>query len=172
MSLLFNLYTWSAHWRVCSSQEGFSRVRRFVTPWTVAHQAPLSMGFSRQEYWSGLPCPPPGDLPEPGITFLPKPSAALQSDALCLTPREAAFTQTETFNTVRGSAENCLCTWWVAPGYFWIFIEESFTGLLIGEFYCIWWGRGKWKLLSCVWLLTTTRIIQSMEFSRAEYWSG
>ena len=39
----------------------------FVTPWTVAHQAPLSVGFSRQEYWSGLPCPPPGDLPHPGM---------------------------------------------------------------------------------------------------------
>ena len=39
----------------------------FVTLWTVAHQAPLSMGFSRQEFWSGLPCPPPGDLPDPGI---------------------------------------------------------------------------------------------------------
>ena len=39
----------------------------FVTPWTVAHQAPLSMGFPRQEYWSGLPFPPPGDLPDPGI---------------------------------------------------------------------------------------------------------
>ena len=38
-----------------------------MTPWTVAHQAPLSMGLSRQEYWSGLPCPPPGDLPHPGI---------------------------------------------------------------------------------------------------------
>ena len=38
-----------------------------MTPWTVAHQAPLSMGFSRQEYWSGLPCPLPGDLPDPGI---------------------------------------------------------------------------------------------------------
>ena len=36
-------------------------------PWTVAHEAPLSVGFSRQEYWSGLPCPPPGDLPYPGI---------------------------------------------------------------------------------------------------------
>ena len=44
-----------------------SRVRLFATPWTVARQAPLSMGFSRQEYWSGLPCPPPGDLPDPGI---------------------------------------------------------------------------------------------------------
>ena len=38
-----------------------------VIPWTVAHQAPLSLGFPRQEYWSGLPCPPPGDLPDPGI---------------------------------------------------------------------------------------------------------
>ena len=38
-----------------------------MTPWTVAHQAPLSMGFSRQEYWSGLPFPSPGDLPDPGI---------------------------------------------------------------------------------------------------------
>ena len=38
-----------------------------VTPWTVDHQASLSMGFSRQEYWGGLPCPPPGDLPDPGV---------------------------------------------------------------------------------------------------------
>ena len=44
-----------------------SRVRLFVTPWTIAHQAPLSMEFSRQEYWSGLPFSSPGDLPEPGI---------------------------------------------------------------------------------------------------------
>ena len=39
-----------------------------VIPWTIACQAPLSMGFSRQEYWSGLPCPPPGSLPNPGIS--------------------------------------------------------------------------------------------------------
>ena len=53
------------------------------TPWTVAHQAPMSMGFSRQEYWSGLPFPPPGDLPDPGI----KPrSPALQADALTSEP--------------------------------------------------------------------------------------
>ena len=47
--------------------KSLSRVRLFVTPWTVAHQALLSMGFSRQEYWSGLPFLPPGDLPDPGI---------------------------------------------------------------------------------------------------------
>ena len=45
----------------------FSRVRLFVTLWTVAHQAPLSMGFSWQEYWNGLPCTPPEDLSKPGI---------------------------------------------------------------------------------------------------------
>ena len=45
----------------------FSCVQLFATPWTVARQALLSMALSRQEYWSGLPCPPPGDLPDPGI---------------------------------------------------------------------------------------------------------
>ena len=45
----------------------FNCVRLCAIPWTVAHQAPLPMGFSRQEYWSGLPSPPPGDLPDPGI---------------------------------------------------------------------------------------------------------
>ena len=45
----------------------FSHVQLLATLWTVARQAPLSMGFSRQEYWSGLPCPPLGDLPDPGI---------------------------------------------------------------------------------------------------------
>ena len=50
-----------------------------ATPWTVAHQAPLSIGFSRQGYWSGLPFPFPGDLPDPGIE--PR-SPALQADSL------------------------------------------------------------------------------------------
>ena len=49
------------------------------TPWTVACQAPLSMGFSRQEYWSGLPFPSPGDLPNPGIKFTSPESPALAS---------------------------------------------------------------------------------------------
>ena len=50
-----------------------------MTPWTVARQAPLSVGFSRQEHWSGLPRPPPGDLPDPGIELRP---LALQADCL------------------------------------------------------------------------------------------
>ena len=59
--------------------KSLSHVRLFATPWTVACQAPPSMGFSRQEYWSGLPFPSPGDLPDPGIE---PGSPALQADAL------------------------------------------------------------------------------------------
>ena len=58
--------------------QSLSHVQLLVTPWTIAHQAPLSMRFSRQEYWSGLPFPSLGDLPNPGI----KPrSPALQADS-------------------------------------------------------------------------------------------
>ena len=59
--------------------KSLSHVRLFATPWTVAYQVPPSMGFSRQECWSGLPFPSPGDLPDPGIE--PR-SPALQADAL------------------------------------------------------------------------------------------
>ena len=59
--------------------KSLSRVRLFATPWTVAYQASRSMGFSRQEYWNGLPFPSPGDLPNPGIE---PGSPALQTDAL------------------------------------------------------------------------------------------
>ena len=62
-----------------SEVKSLSRVWLFATPWTVAYQALLSMGFSRQEYWSGLPFPSPGDLPNPGIE---PGSPALQTDAL------------------------------------------------------------------------------------------
>ena len=62
-----------------------SHVRLFATPWTAARQAPLSMGFSRQEYWSGLPCPPPGDRPNPGMEAR---SPALQADSLPSEPPE------------------------------------------------------------------------------------
>ena len=67
----------------CRCGQSLSPVWFFVTPWTVARQAPLSMGFSRQEYWSGLTFPSPGDLPNPGIE--PE-SPALQADALSSEP--------------------------------------------------------------------------------------
>ena len=60
----------------------FSCLRLFETPWTIAHQAPLVMGFSRQEYWSELPCSSPGDLPDPGIDTASPASPALQGNSL------------------------------------------------------------------------------------------
>ena len=64
--------------RACSVT---SVVSNSVIPWTIAFQALLSMGFSQQEYWSGLPCPPPGHLPDPGIKLV---FSALQEDSLPL----------------------------------------------------------------------------------------
>ena len=65
--------------------KSLSRVQLFATPWTVGHQAPPSMGFPRQKYWSGLPFPSPEDLPDPGIE---PGSPALQADALSSEPPE------------------------------------------------------------------------------------
>ena len=69
---------WSLKGYVCACVVShFSCAQVFATLWIVACQDPLSMGFSRHEYWSMLPCPPPGDLPNPG-------SPALQADSLLL----------------------------------------------------------------------------------------
>ena len=57
----------SLKFSVVVAVQSLSHVRLFSTEWTVAHQATLSMGFFREEYWSGLPFPSPGDLPDPGI---------------------------------------------------------------------------------------------------------
>ena len=68
--------------------KSLSLVQLFATPWTVAYQAPPSMGFSRQEYWSGVPLPSPGELPNPGIE--PK-SPSLQAEALLSEPPGSMF---------------------------------------------------------------------------------
>ena len=83
---LGSLVAWKWKWK-------WSRVQLFVTPWTEAHGAPLSLGFSRQEYWSGLPCPPPADLPDSGIEHASLMSPALQEDFFPLTPpKKPAYT--------------------------------------------------------------------------------
>ena len=81
--------------------KSLSRVRLFETPWTVAYQAPPSMGFSRQEYWSGLPFPSPGDLPDPGIK---SGSPALEADALTSEPLGKPNRQINKWNRI-GSPE-------------------------------------------------------------------
>ena len=89
--------------------KSLSRVQLFATPWTVALQAPLSMGFSRQEYWSGLPFPSPGDLPDPGIE--PR-SPALQADTLTSEPPGKPISLCHSYHSVRHYTlplEFCLC---------------------------------------------------------------
>ena len=66
----------------------FRHVQLFATPWAIVCQAPLSMGFSRQEYWSGLPCPSPWDFPNPGIE---SGSPTLQADSLLLSHQGSPF---------------------------------------------------------------------------------
>ena len=84
----FTLYN-----RLCAYMiSHFSCVQLFATPWTIAWQAPLSMGFSRQEYWSRLPGPPPGDLPHPGMEPASLMSPALAGRFLPLAPPGKAMT--------------------------------------------------------------------------------
>ena len=64
------VYVYMLYAELCAVLSRFSHVQLFATPRTIACQDPLSVGFSRQEYWSGLPCPPPGDLPDPGIELM------------------------------------------------------------------------------------------------------
>ena len=80
--ILYHWATWEALMYTCLGVcmlSCFSHVWLFTTLWTVAHQAPLFSGFSQQECWSGLRCPPPGDLPEPGIELTSPKSPALAS---------------------------------------------------------------------------------------------
>ena len=70
----------------CAVLSCFSRIWLFAILWNVAHQVPLSMGFSRQEYWSGFPCPPPGHLPNPGIEPMTQHLLHWQEGSLPLVP--------------------------------------------------------------------------------------
>ena len=102
----------------------FSHVRLFATMWTIAQHAPLSMGFLRQEYWSGLPCSPPGDLPNPGIepTSLKSPASAgrlftatCQPVSFHLDSIPAVFLGSRYFHPARssspGHSEGAQCLW-------------------------------------------------------------
>ena len=105
-------HIWAYVWRKVKVKS-LSRVRLFATPWTVAHQAPPSIGFSRQQYWSGLPFPSPGDLPNPGI----EPGfPALEADALTSEPPGKTLVQKDThpsdhsstiYNSQTGKQPNC-----------------------------------------------------------------
>ena len=94
---------------VCISKvKSLSRVQLFATLWAVAYQPPPSMGFSRQEYWSGLPFPSPVDLPDPGIE--PR-SPALQADALFSEPpgKPLLVTASSKNNVIRTVLQDSTC---------------------------------------------------------------
>ena len=95
MLLCLSLLMWGEV--VCVSGSVLSHVQLFVTPWTVACKAPLSMEFSRQGDWSGLPFPPPGDLPDPGIESMSPASLALAG---------GCFTTSATWDILHGL--NCI----------------------------------------------------------------
>ena len=145
--------------------QSLSHIWLFATPWTLACQAPLSMEFSRQEYWSGLPFPFPGDLPNPGIE-----PASLALEGMFLTTAAAKSLQScPTLCDPRdGSPPG-----FPVPGILqartleWVAISFS--------------NAGKWKVkvksLSRVQLLATPwaaayQAPLSMGFSRQKYWSG
>ena len=113
--------------------KSLSRVRLFVTPWTVAYQAPPSMGSSRQECWSGLPFPSPGDLPDPGIE--PR-SPALQADALPSEPPGKPYSisspQKETLASVSSHSPWQPLVYCVSLDLpvFWIFHTRTTRGFL------------------------------------------
>ena len=73
---------------VCVCAQSLSHVQLFMAPWTVACQPPLPMDFSRQEYWSGIPFPPPGDLPDPEIKPCLLSLVYWQADSLPLAPSQ------------------------------------------------------------------------------------
>ena len=71
--------------------QSLNHVPVFVTPWTISHQAPVSMGFFSQGYWSGLPFPPPGDLPNPAIKPISPVSSALAGEFFTTEPSGKLF---------------------------------------------------------------------------------
>ena len=154
-------------------------VRLSATPWTVAYKAPLSIGFSRQEYWSGLPFSPPGDLPDAGIELVSLASPVLAGGFLHWVTREAAAAAAA---AAAKSLQSCptLCdpTDSSPPGSPVPGILQARTLEWVAiSFSNAWKWKVKVKSLSCVWLLATpwTAAYQappSMGFSRQEYWSG
>ena len=154
--------------------QSLSCVWLFATPWTAAYQAPLSMEFPRQEYWSGLPFPPPGDLPDQGI----KPASPAMADEPLSLHQFDFFLPTTTTKSLQSCPTLCdpidgSPTGSPIPGILqartleWVAISFS--------------NASKWKVevksLSRIRLLATPWTVAyqappSMGFSRQKYWSG
>ena len=136
--LLWNCWLLVIKWECVCLLSQFSHVWVFMTLWTIALQAPLSMGFSRWEYWNGLWCPPPGDLPHPGIE-----PVSLMSPALA----GGLFTSSTTWETQNNS--RCHNTKWTIQNTYFIpsVNFEYVESLLVVEKWKLHWtGRQSTKL--------------------------
>ena len=165
-------------WYVCHTVlSHFSCVQLFAPPWTVAHQAFLSIGFSQQKYWSGLPCPPPGDVPNPRIECASPVSPVLQADSLPLSHRGSPLDMFAAAAAAK-SRQSCLAPidgsppGSPVPG---ILQPRTLEWVAI-SFSNAWKWKVKVKSFSRVGLLATpwTEAHQappSMGFSRQDYWS-
>ena len=124
------LQSWFGHLLstdVCMRTQLLSLVRPFVTPWTSTHQAPLSKGFPKQEYWNGLPFPSPGDLPNPGI----KPaSPTWQMDSLPLSHQPISSDDLRSWSLTSSTLR-----WEPSP----FFLAKTVCGSQIA----LWWEKGK-----------------------------
>ena len=128
-------------------QKSLSRVRLFATPWTAACQAPLSMGFSRQEYWSGFPFPSPGDLPDPGIEPTCPVSRALASGFFTTAPPGK---HTDIYHIfIHSSGIDCFCvlSMWIKGtsifmnySFVWIYSQEWNAGSYAATLFLGFWG--------------------------------
>ena len=111
----------------------FSCVHLFATLWTVAHQAPLSMGFSRHEYWSGLPCCPPEDLPNPGIEPVSLSSPALAERIFTTSAtREAQYCSPDCINWFLATS----LPLWLVPSWAQYSLGPC-TFIFLFEVYCV-----------------------------------
>ena len=108
----------------------FSHVHLFVTLWTIAHQTPLSRGFSRQEYWGGLPWPPPGDLPNPRIEPASLMSPALAGRLFMTSATWAVLSTSPVFSFNPKASLRCGC-------YFYCHFADNKTETEKGKILCL-----------------------------------
>ena len=157
-----------------------SCVQFFETPWTAAHQAPLSMEFSRQKYWSGLPFPPPGDLPDPGIEPGSPASPSPASTFLPTVPPGKCSTQYSVAIPAVLPSETILhIVYWNYISFLvQLFVFPGVDSCLIFLFSVFFQHESKHVSHSVVsdslgppWTVTRQAPL-SMKFSRQEYWSG
>ena len=128
---MYRMFQPQALWTVCVLS-WLSHVPLFVTLWTVAHQAPLSMWFSRQEYWRGLPCPPPGDLSNPGTEPMSLMSPALAGGFfITSTAWEALIV--DYWTQISIPVVFCMCLWFICHDQ----VEMFFCSKLPDEYMCM-----------------------------------